>query len=419
MLLFGGLAVVNVRGVRQGARVAVAATVAKLLPLLLLVAVGIFAIQRENLAWPGWPSLEQLGAGTLLLFFAFAGVESALTPSGEIRDPARTVPRAVLGATVAIVLLYLALQVVAQGVLGNELALGSATPLADVAQRLAGTTGRRVVAACTAVAGFGLLAADMIGSPRAFLVASERGMLPRALSRVFLKYRPTWSPDGRSVMYFADPGNNNASLFQKRADGSGAAEKLLGSDHAMAEALWSRDGQWLVVRTTLPSRDILGFRPGVDDVPVPLVASPKFDERAPTLSPDGKWIAYQSDETGKSEIYVRPFPKADEGRWQISTGGGDEPLWSRSGREIFFRGTSGEMMTVPVTTAPTFSAGAPVPMFQAKSYARAASYRAYDVSPDDKRFVMLRPVTDSVPTPPNQMVFVDNWFEELKTKVKQ
>ncbi len=192
VLLFGGLAVVNVRGVRQGARVAVAATVAKLLPLLLLVAVGVFAIQRENLAWPGWPSLEQLGAGTLLLFFAFAGVESALTPSGEIRDPARTVPRAVLGATVAIVLLYLALQVVAQGVLGNELALGSATPLADVAQRLAGTTGRRVVAACTAVAGFGLLAADMIGSPRAFLVASERGMLPRALSRVHSRFHTPW-----------------------------------------------------------------------------------------------------------------------------------------------------------------------------------------------------------------------------------
>ncbi len=265
------------------------------------------------------------------------------------------------------------------------------------------------------------LAVAVSGEPTSdiWIKQLERGPLSRLTFEEFLKYRPTWSPDGRSVMYFADPGNNNASLFQKRADGSGAAEKLLGSDHAMAEALWSRDGQWLVVRTTLPSRDILGFRPGVDDVPVPLVASPKFDERAPTLSPDGKWIAYQSDETGKSEIYVRPFPKADEGRWQISTGGGDEPLWSRSGREIFFRGTSGEMMTVPVTTAPTFSAGAPVPMFQAKSYARAASYRAYDVSPDDKRFVMLRPVTDSVPTPPNQMVFVDNWFEELKTKVKQ
>ena len=182
MLLFGGLAFVNVRGVRQGARLAVTATVAKLLPLLLLVAIGVFAVQASNLAWPGWPSLEQLGAGTLLLFFAFGGVESALTPSGEIRDPARSVPRAVLGATGAIVLLYVALQFVAQGVLGSELAQGSTTPLADVAQRLAGGAGRSVVVACTAVACFGLLAGDMIGSPRAFLAVAEGGMLPRSLA---------------------------------------------------------------------------------------------------------------------------------------------------------------------------------------------------------------------------------------------
>jgi len=192
VLLFGGLAYVNIRGVRQGARVAVAATVAKLFPLLLLLAVGVFAVQAENLAWAGWPTLEQLGAGTLLLFFAFGGVESALTPSGEIRDPARTVPRAVLGATGAIVLFYLAIQFVAQGVLGAELSQGSTTPLADLAGRLSGATGRSVVVACTAVAVFGVLAADMIGSPRAFLAASEGGMLPRALSRVHPRFHTPW-----------------------------------------------------------------------------------------------------------------------------------------------------------------------------------------------------------------------------------
>jgi APA family basic amino acid/polyamine antiporter len=192
VLLFGGLASVNIRGVRQGARVAVAATVAKLVPLLLLVAVGMFAVQLPNLAWTGWPSVEQLGAGTLVLFFAFGGVESALTPSGEIRDPARTVPRAVLGATGAIVLFYLAIQFVAQGVLGAELSQGSTTPLADLAERLSGSVGRSVVVACTAVSVFGVLAADMIGSPRAFLAASESGMLPRALSRVHPRFQTPW-----------------------------------------------------------------------------------------------------------------------------------------------------------------------------------------------------------------------------------
>lgn len=188
VLLFGGLAAINVRGVRHGTRLAVAATVAKLVPLLLLVALGLFAIQWSTVSLPAWPSLEQLGAGALVLFFAFGGAESALTPSGEIRDPTRTVPRGILGGTACVLLLYLALQFVAQQVLGAQLAEGGGTPLADLAERLAGGAGRGVVLAATAVSGFGLLAADMIGSPRAMLVASESGILPRALSRVHPRF---------------------------------------------------------------------------------------------------------------------------------------------------------------------------------------------------------------------------------------
>lgn len=188
VLLFGGLAAINVRGVEQGTRLAVAATVAKLVPLLLLVALGLFAIQWSAVSLPAWPSLEQLGAGALVLFFAFGGAESALTPSGEIRDPTRTVPRGILGGTACVLLLYLALQFVAQQVLGAQLAEGGGTPLADLAERLAGGAGRGVVLAATAVSGFGLLSADMIGSPRAMLVASESGILPRALSRVHPRF---------------------------------------------------------------------------------------------------------------------------------------------------------------------------------------------------------------------------------------
>jgi len=192
VVLFGGLAAVNIRGVRQGVRVAVATTVAKLVPLLLLVAVGVFAVRWDNLVWAGWPSMSQLGAATLLLFFAFGGIESALTPSGEIRDPARTVPRGILGAAAAVVLLYMALQFVAQGVMGSELAQASATPLADLGQRLAGMWGRNVVAACTVVAGFGAIAADMIGTPRAFLAMAESGQLPRPLSRIHPRFHTPW-----------------------------------------------------------------------------------------------------------------------------------------------------------------------------------------------------------------------------------
>jgi len=190
--LFGGLAAVNVRGVRQGARLAVTATVAKLLPLVLLVALGSFAVQPSNLAWSGWPTFQQLGAGTLLLFFAFGGAESALTPSGEIRDPARTVPRAVLSAVGAVVLLYVAIQFIAQGVLGNELAQGGQAPLAEVAQRLAGNAGRSLIVACTAISVFGVLAGDMVASPRAILSVAEDGLVPPVLGRVHPRFHTPW-----------------------------------------------------------------------------------------------------------------------------------------------------------------------------------------------------------------------------------
>jgi serine/threonine-protein kinase len=247
----------------------------------------------------------------------------------------------------------------------------------------------------------------------------DHGPLTRLTSEEFLKYRPVWSPDGQAVTYLVDPGNNNAAIYRKRADGGAPAEKLLASSRALAEALWSRDGHWLVVRNTLPSRDILGFHPGTDSVPVPLIASPKFEERAATLSPDGRFIAYQSDESGRDEIYVRPFPRTDDGRWQVSTAGGEEPLWSRGGREIFYRDRSAQMMSVPVTISPAFSAGPPRALFSTTGYAKSPGNRAYDVTPDDQRFVMLRLVADSAAPPPAQLVFVDNWLRELATKLKR
>ncbi len=152
---------------------------------------------------------------------------------------------------------------------------------------------------------------------------------------------------------------------------------------------------------------------------MPLVASPKFEERAATLSPDGRFIAYQSDESGRDEIYVRPFPRTEDGRWQLSAAGGEEPLWSRGGREIFYRSRSGEMMAVPVASTPAFSSGAPRALFAMTGYARAPGNRAYDVTPDDQRFVLLRLVVDSTARASVQLVFVDNWFGELKARMKQ
>jgi len=189
VVLFAGLVAFNIRGVRQGARLSVVTTVGKLLPILFLVAVGAFAAQGANLQWSGLPPTSRLGEAALLLFFAFAGAETALSPSGEIRDPGRTVPRGILGAILGVILLYTALQLVAQGVLGSELATGGNTPLANLGEHLAGLPGRNLILACTAVSTFGLLAADLICTPRTFLVAVESGMLPSVVGSVHPRYR--------------------------------------------------------------------------------------------------------------------------------------------------------------------------------------------------------------------------------------
>jgi len=177
----------------------VVATIAKLVPLLLIVALGTLALHSRELRFTHWPSVSQLGAAALVLFFAFGGAESALTPSGEIRDPARTVPRGILGAAGGVVLLYVALQLTAQGVLGSDLVGQADAPLVAVADRLAGGAGRHVVLACTVVAVFGALAADMVGTPRAFLAVAENGMLPRALASLHPRFRTPWI----SILTFA------------------------------------------------------------------------------------------------------------------------------------------------------------------------------------------------------------------------
>lgn len=192
VLFLAGLAAVNIRGIRTGTRLSAVTTTAKLIPLLLVIVVGLAAIQGPNLTWSSWPPLSAFGPAILVLFFAFSSAESGLSPSGEIRDPVRTIPRGLMGGATVVILIYLAVHLVAQGVLGPELAQGTATPLADVAGRLMGPVGASIIVAGTAVSIFGNLAADMIGSPRLFLAAAESGLLPRGLARVHPVYRSPW-----------------------------------------------------------------------------------------------------------------------------------------------------------------------------------------------------------------------------------
>jgi amino acid transporter len=184
LAVFSGLAAVNVRGVAAGARLVEVVTVAKLLPLLGLVAVGAAYVEPAHLDWTRSEGTGSLMAAAGALIFAFAGIEAALLPSGEVRDPARTVPRAALLALGCVTLLYLAIHLVAQGVLGPALSQERVTPLAEVAARVAGTTGRSVLLAGAAVSTFGYLCGAMLAGPRSLFAFARDGFLPRRLASV-------------------------------------------------------------------------------------------------------------------------------------------------------------------------------------------------------------------------------------------
>jgi APA family basic amino acid/polyamine antiporter len=188
-VLFGGLAAVNIVGVRQGLRLTVATTIAKLLPLFFVIAAGFVVMHWRELRWSGWPSTAKLGEASLLLFFAFQGSEDALTPSGEIRDPARTVPRAMFSAMGTLICIYIAAQVVCQGTLGSGLAQQPTAPLAAVAGRAIGTAGRTLIMAGLSLSIFGVLAGRLMTTPRAFFLIAQNGTIPVALARVHPRFR--------------------------------------------------------------------------------------------------------------------------------------------------------------------------------------------------------------------------------------
>jgi basic amino acid/polyamine antiporter, APA family len=190
--IFAAVTWINVRGVKQGTRLNVVLTVAKLAPLLLLLVAGLFAARTENLRWAqGAPSVSDLSRASVILIFAFAGVESALVPSGEVRDSARTVPRAVFVAMGIVTLLYIGLQVVAQGVLGPALA-GNATPLVDAAGQVFGPWGVLLISAGFMISAFGYLSGMMLAVPRALFAFARDGILPRQLAVVHPRFHTPW-----------------------------------------------------------------------------------------------------------------------------------------------------------------------------------------------------------------------------------
>jgi serine/threonine-protein kinase len=203
--------------------------------------------------------------------------------------------------------------------------------------------------------------------------------------------RPVWSPDGRHVAFLASR-DGRRTAWLRRADGSDSARTVAGGGANYDEVGFDLGGRFTLLRsegTSQGTRHLLVLENGVDTVPRTLLRS-RYDTYAMTLSPDGRWLAYVSDESGGSEVYVRPFPNVDSAKFAISTSGGMEPLWRRDGGELFYRNLRGEMHATTIGRGPAFTHSPPTMLFALPELALQQYYRSYDVHPDGKRFLMLR-----------------------------
>ena len=222
-----------------------------------------------------------------------------------------------------------------------------------------------------------------------------------------------WIPDGKRVVFnWWESGQPN--LYRQPADGSSAMEQLTTSDHYQAQGSCSPDGTTLAFVEWHPDT-------GGDIVLLDLRnrrRTPFLNSRAnefyPEFSPDGRWMAYTSDESGRNEVYVRPFP-GPGGKWLISQEGGREPLWARNGKQLFFRSMDpwGQVWVVDVQTDGGFSASKPRLLFKSPGLYIGDPIRSWDLSFDGQRFLMVK-LEEAKSTPVTELVLVQNWFEELK-----
>ena len=231
----------------------------------------------------------------------------------------------------------------------------------------------------------------------------ERGSLTRqTLSD--LAGRPIWTPDGRRVTFAT-----GRVLYSKLVDGSSEPELVLEARAGLITAeSWSPDGRILLFRELDEANGFDVWRMGIGEEPIP-VLNTRFDETSPALSPDGRWLAYVSNESGREEVYVQAFPGPGQ-RAQVSNRGGTEPVWSHDGKELFYRDGS-HLVSVPLSTEPALQPGVPRPLFEDRFASSGGDRANYDVDRDGQRFLMVSLGNVREPT---ELHLVLNWFEELK-----
>jgi len=249
------------------------------------------------------------------------------------------------------------------------------------------------------------------GSDDVWIYDLEREIPSRLTFDPAADHWPIWTPDSQRVVFDSTREGANHNLFWKAADGTGPVQRLTTSPNPQGAYSFSPDGKSLVHQeagTSPWNLHVLSMEGEFTSQPL---LDSEFNEQRAAISPSGLYIAYDSNESGQNEIYVRPFPNVDDGKWQISRDGGTEPVWAPQGQELFYR-SSQALIVVGIKTEPTFTNGSPEVLFTG-DYLTSALYRQYDVAPDGQRFLMIK----QEQTEGAQINVVLNWFEELKRLV--
>ncbi|GMV05967.1 MAG: hypothetical protein AMXMBFR53_22440 [Gemmatimonadota bacterium] len=244
----------------------------------------------------------------------------------------------------------------------------------------------------------------------------DRGPLLRLTTSPTRDFRPAWTPDGESVLFVSGhAGEDGAGLQLTRADGTGAQGPVSAGPEMPLDATMSADGNWIVFRTggftdLRGGRDLYAQRVGADEGSRPLLTS-TYDEMSPSLSPDGRWLAYASNESGELEVYVRPFPDVGAGKWVISQSGGHSPHWGHGGQELFYVSANREMVAARVRTEDGVRVVARSALFRIPDDVDVGTVMTpYDVTPDDQRFIMAR----RMPGAEARLLLIENFAEEVK-----
>ena len=227
-----------------------------------------------------------------------------------------------------------------------------------------------------------------------------------------------WTPDSRRLIFTSERAGVR-NLFWQAADGTGVVERLTESPNTQYPTAVSPDGRRLIFTDESPTtaNDVMAIELDATRRVTPLVQSP-FNERNGTVSPDGRWLAYEANDSGRFEIYVRPFPEVNSGRWQVSTTGGTRPIWARSGQELVYVSATGALMGVGVARGPTWAATTPTLVVKEGYFTNLNWWgRSYDISPDGQRFLMIKEGGVDGTAAPASIIVVQHWVEELKRLV--